>query len=87
MSEQDLPPLDERLRLVELVDRVLDKGVVLRGDVTIGVAGIDLIYLELRLLLTGLERLEEGRQQGQQLPGAAPDRLTGSGEAPPTAEP
>ncbi len=49
---------DERLRLVELVDRVLDRGVVLRGDVTIGVAGIDLIYLELRLLLSGVEALE-----------------------------
>lgn len=50
-------PLDERLRLVELVDRVLDRGVVLRGDVTISVAGIDLVYLELRLLLSGIEAM------------------------------
>lgn len=50
-------PLDDRVRLVELVDRVLDRGVVLRGDVTISVAGIDLIYLELRLLLSGIEAL------------------------------
>lgn len=52
-------PLDERVRLVELVDRVLDRGVVLRGDVTISVAGIDLVYLELRLLLSGIEALAE----------------------------
>lgn len=50
-------PLDDRVRLVELVDRVLDRGVVLRGDVTISVAGIDLVYLELRLLLSGIEAL------------------------------
>lgn len=50
-------PLDDRIRLVELVDRVLDRGVVLRGDVTISVAGIDLVYLELRLLLSGIEAL------------------------------
>ncbi|HUE76848.1 MAG TPA: gas vesicle protein [Longimicrobiales bacterium] len=52
-------PLSERLQLVELVDRVLDKGVVLRGDVTISVAGIDLLYLELRLLLSSVESLRE----------------------------
>lgn len=50
-------PMDDRVHLVELVDRVLDRGVVLRGDVTISVAGIDLIYLELRLLLSGIEAL------------------------------
>lgn len=55
----DLTPLDDRVRLVELVDRVLDRGVVLRGDVTISVAGIDLVYLELRLLLAGVESLSQ----------------------------
>lgn len=53
----DLFPVDERLRLVELVDRVLDRGVVLRGDVVISVAGIDLVYLELQLLLSSVETL------------------------------
>jgi gas vesicle structural protein len=57
----DLLPLDERVRLVELVDRVLDRGVVLRGDVIISVAGIDLVYLELRLLLAAMETLERSR--------------------------
>lgn len=58
MSEEQLA-LGERVHLVELVDRVLDKGVVLRGDVTISVAGIDLLYLELRLLLSSVETLRE----------------------------
>ncbi|HSH45364.1 MAG TPA: gas vesicle protein [Longimicrobiales bacterium] len=56
--EQDLT-LGERIHLVELVDRVLDKGVVLRGDVMISVAGVDLLYLELRLLLSSVETLRE----------------------------
>jgi gas vesicle structural protein len=51
-------PYDERVRLVELVDRVLDRGVVLRGDVMISVAGVDLVYLELHLLLSAVETLK-----------------------------
>jgi gas vesicle structural protein len=58
-------PYDERVRLVELVDRVLDRGVVLRGDVIISVAGIDLIYLELRLLLSAVENLVHERGMGE----------------------
>jgi gas vesicle structural protein len=61
MSE-DLLPLDERLRLVELVDRVLDRGVVLKGDVIISVAGVDLVYLELRLLLSAVETMRRARE-------------------------
>jgi gas vesicle structural protein len=57
----DRLPLDERVRLVELVDRVLDRGVVLRGDVIISVAGIELVYLELRLLLVAMETLDRAR--------------------------
>ena len=56
MAERVLP-FDERVRLVELVDRVLDRGVVLRGNVTIGLAGIDLVYLELHLLLAAAETI------------------------------
>lgn len=56
MSEVPADP-EDRVHLIELVDRVLDRGVVLRGDVTISVAGVDLVYLELRLLLSGVEGL------------------------------
>lgn len=58
MADQPAP-FEDRLRLVELLDRVLDRGVVLRGDVTISVAGIDLLYLELNLLLSSVETLRE----------------------------
>jgi hypothetical protein len=41
--------------LVDLLDRVLHRGVYVSGDVTICLAGIDLARLDLRLLLTGIE--------------------------------
>jgi hypothetical protein len=50
-----LSAADEPLILSDLISRVLDKGVVLSGDVIISIAEIDLIKLELRLLLSGIE--------------------------------
>lgn len=41
----------ERVTLVDLVDRILHKGVVIAGEVTISVADIDLIDLVLQLVL------------------------------------
>jgi hypothetical protein len=48
---------DEPLVLSDLLNRVLDKGVVIGGEVTIAVAGVDLVRLDLRLLLVAVERL------------------------------
>ena len=45
----------EQLVLGDLLNHVLDKGVVISGTVTISVADIDLIVLDLRLLLTSVE--------------------------------
>lgn len=44
--------------VVELLDRLLDKGVVLAGDLTISVAGVDLVELSLRVLLCSTEAAE-----------------------------
>jgi hypothetical protein len=54
----------EDITLVDLVDRVLNKGVVLTGDVTLSVADVDLVYVGLRVLLASagtLDRLERDR--------------------------
>ena len=45
----------EELVLGDLLNHVLDKGVVIGGTVTISVADIDLLVLDLRLLLTSME--------------------------------
>jgi hypothetical protein len=56
---------DERLVLGELLNHVLDKGVVISGDATISVAGIDLVRLGVSLYLTSVETLEQsGRPSG-----------------------
>jgi hypothetical protein len=44
-----------QISLCEVLDRVLNKGVVVAGDLTISVADIDLIYLGLRIVLTSME--------------------------------
>jgi hypothetical protein len=51
---------EEPLVLSDLLNRVLDKGVVIGGEVTIAVAGVDLVRLDLRLLLVAVERLTRG---------------------------
>lgn len=45
----------ERVSLCELLDRVLNKGVVAAGEITISVADVDLLYLSLQLVLTSIE--------------------------------
>jgi hypothetical protein len=52
------PALQHQVTLVELVDRVLNKGVTLTGDITLSVAGVDLVYVGLRLLLASVGTLE-----------------------------
>jgi hypothetical protein len=47
--------------LLEILDRVLNKGVVISGDLVISVADIDLVYLGLKLLLSSVETMEKYR--------------------------
>ena len=51
----------DRMSLCEVLDRVLNTGVVVVGEVVISVADIDLIYLNLQLLLTSVETACGGR--------------------------
>lgn len=48
---------DEEASLLDLVDNVLNKGVVLSGDLTIGLAQIDLIYARVSVLLCAADRI------------------------------
>ena len=58
---------DEATTLLDVVDHALTKGVVLTGDLTIGLAQVDLVYLRLSLLLCAADRV---------LPGEDPDPVT-----------
>lgn len=44
--------------LVDLVDRLLDGGVVIHGDITLAVADVDLLYVGLRALVASVETME-----------------------------
>ena len=43
--------------LLEIVDHVLNKGVVVTGDVMLSIANVDLVYLKLSALLCAADRL------------------------------
>ena len=43
--------------LLDLVDHVLNKGVVVTGDVMLGLAGVDLVYLRLSAVLCAADRM------------------------------
>jgi gas vesicle structural protein len=50
---------DEELTVLDLADRLLNRGVVLAGEATISVAGVDLIYLGLNVILTAVETIAQ----------------------------
>jgi Gas vesicle protein len=43
--------------VLDVLDELLNKGVMASGDVTLGVAGIDLIYVRLSALLCAADRV------------------------------
>jgi len=51
----------EDVTLLELLDRILEKGVVISGDIIISLADVDLIYLGLKVLLSSVETMEKLR--------------------------
>src|SRR5688572_25412312 len=56
-TEAELILTSEDASLLDLVDNVLNKGVVLSGDLTIALAQVDLIYARLSLLLCAADRV------------------------------
>jgi hypothetical protein len=61
-----LPPAADQVldapdaTVLDVLDHLLNKGVMLNADVTLGVAGIDLIYLRLSALLAAADRVLPG---------------------------
>jgi hypothetical protein len=51
--------------LLDMLDKLLNKGVVLSGDIVLGVAGVDLVYLRLSSLLCAIDRVmgDTGRRK------------------------
>jgi hypothetical protein len=51
------PTRDTRTTLVDLLDRILDKGLILDADLIIHVAGIPLIGIKLKAAIAGMETM------------------------------
>ena len=49
------------ISICEVLDRVINKGVVIVGEVTISVANVELIYLGLNLILTSTETMRQSQ--------------------------
>jgi Gas vesicle protein len=52
---------EREVALVDLVDRLLGGGVVIAGDITLSVADVDLVYVQLRALISSVATAEEKR--------------------------
>jgi hypothetical protein len=86
MARRKTPVVPKDGSLLDVVDSLLNKGVVLQGEVVLGVANVDLIYLKLSALLSALDRAMEGlgtdpallprHEQPRRTPAARPKRST-----------
>ncbi|HVF43682.1 MAG TPA: gas vesicle protein [Pyrinomonadaceae bacterium] len=86
MADEGLGILDEdeELSLLETLDHVLDRGLVIAGEVTIAVADIDLIYVGLNLLLGSVESVNRtlgARERRMELLNAGARRSEETGAA------
>jgi hypothetical protein len=50
---------EREVALIDLVDRLLGGGVVIAGDITLSVADVDLVYVQLRALVSAVATAEE----------------------------
>ncbi|WP_191556516.1 gas vesicle protein [Metabacillus idriensis] len=49
------------IALIDILDVILDKGVAIKGDLIISIAGVDLVYLDLRVLIASVETLVQSK--------------------------
>ena len=46
--------------LVDVLDRILDKGLVIAGDIKVSLANVELLTLQIRLLVCSIDKAEQG---------------------------
>jgi len=59
MAETKLRHATEATNLADILERVLDKGIVIAGDIKIQIADIDLINIKIRLLVASVDKAME----------------------------
>lgn len=51
----------KQVTLLEVVEKLLDKGVVISGNLILSIADIDLVYLDLNLIVTSVQTAMESK--------------------------
>lgn len=59
---------DQQVSLLEILDHVVNNGVVIQGSIVISLAGVDLIYLGLNVVLTAVETALQYMERDQLTP-------------------
>ena len=55
----DRPTVSGTTNLIDILDRVLDKGLVIAGDVRIALANVELLTIRIRLLICSVDKAEQ----------------------------
>jgi len=79
MSEGTSPTVlaidaDSEMSLLDILDHVLNSGAVIHGSLVISLAGVDLVYVGLNVILTSVETALRNMDRQQTLPAARPAR-------------
>ena len=58
-----MPDSNEELSLLETLDHLLDRGVVIAGEATISIGDVDLLYLGLNIVLANIDAMVRTSQR------------------------
>lgn len=69
-------PGDSEVSLLDILDNVLNSGVVIHGNLVISLAGVDLVYVGLNVILTSVETARRKIERANTSRGLPGDRRT-----------
>ncbi|HBQ95106.1 MAG: gas vesicle protein [Firmicutes bacterium] len=58
---------EQNVTLLDLLDRIIDHGVVIQGELKISVAEVDLIYINVKLLVSSISQLRRNQNDEDNL--------------------
>lgn len=56
---QKAPTISGTTNLIDILDRVLDKGLVIAGDIRVSLANVELLTIRIRLLICSVDKAEQ----------------------------
>lgn len=59
MQEQRITHATHSTNLADILERVLDKGIVIAGDIRIQLADVELLNIKIRLLISSVDKAKE----------------------------